>query len=139
MKQFLFVCLYFCCAIAANAQQKDLSYVDRRMSSINKIESSSTVSIADFIQQNFTSDEEKIRAAYYWVTANIRYDTDSMYAINSTLDPSTKVTAALRRRKGVCENYAAVFTDILSKSGLQAHIVDGYTKQGGRINKSGHT
>jgi hypothetical protein len=55
------------------------------------------------------------------------------------LDAEAKITAALRRRKGVCENYAAILNDICLKSGLTSFVIDGYTKQNGSIDKTGHT
>lgn len=102
-------------------------------------ETYSTVSIARFIQSNFKTDREKFRAIYTWVTTNIEYDTDSMYAINWNRGREAKITEALRRRKGVCENYAAIFNDISVKSGLFSFVVDGYTKQAGTLDKSGHS
>jgi hypothetical protein len=54
-------------------------------------------------------------------------------------DPEAKITAALRRRKGVCENYAAIFNEICLKSGVKSFVVDGYTKQHGFVDKTGHS
>lgn len=87
----------------------------------------SGTSIAAYISANFKTDNEKIQAAYGWVTANIIYDKDSMYNINWGPDASLKVSAALRRKKGVCENFASIFTDILLKSGIPSFVVNGYT------------
>ena len=99
----------------------------------------STAFISSYINSAFKTEREKLLAIYSWVTTNIRYDTDSMYAINSERDPEARVTEALRRRKGVCENYAALFTDIAVKCGIKCYIVSGYTKQLGAIDRSGHS
>lgn len=95
----------------------------------------SSAAIAEYITSNFKTDRDKIEAAYSWVTANIRYDKDSMYNINWGPDASLKVSAALRRKKGVCENFAAVFTDILLKSNITSYVVNGYTI----YSKAGHS
>lgn len=98
-----------------------------------------TDAIARQINQHQQSEKEKLLAIHTWVCTNIRYDTDSMYAINSEKDPDAKITAALKRGKGVCENFAAIFCDISSKCGIPCQVISGYTKQSGSIDKSGHS
>ncbi|MEO5985226.1 MAG: transglutaminase domain-containing protein [Ferruginibacter sp.] len=98
----------------------------------------STSSIADYISEHYSSEYEKLLAIYSWVITNIHYDTDSMYAINWNMGGEAKVTEALRRKKGVCENFAAIFSDIANKAGLLSFVVDGYTKKGGNPDNSGH-
>lgn len=102
-------------------------------------ETYSATSIASFVQSNFTSDREKLYAIYSWVTANINYDKDSMYNINWGTETNEKVAATLRRKKGVCENYATVFTDIAIKSGIPSFVVSGYTRELGAVKKTGHS
>ena len=102
-------------------------------------QTSSTAAIAGYVQLNFTTDQEKLSAIYGWVTANIRYDKDSMYNINWGVDEQTNAAATLRRRKGVCENFATVFTDIVSKCGIPSFTITGYTNQAGYIKRVGHS
>ncbi len=98
----------------------------------------STTDIAAYIKTNFKTDTQKAQAIYTWVTTNIRYSTDSANSINLGENKEAIITAALRRRKGVCENYAAIFNDIALKTGLTSFVVSGYTKQNGYIDKTGH-
>lgn len=95
---------------------------------IPQAETFSSSSIAVYIQKIYAAENERIAAAYNWITQNIRYDTDSLYYFNWNCDHDTRVAATLRRRKGVCENYAALFSDILSKMNIQSFVVHGYTK-----------
>ncbi len=99
----------------------------------------STTSIANYVQSYFKTDREKLGAIYAWVTANIRYDKDSMYNINWGTEPDEKISATLRRRKGVCENFAVIFTDICLKSNIPSFAITGYTRQSGSIKKIGHS
>lgn len=99
----------------------------------------STAAIAGYVQNNFTTDRDKLEAIYGWVTANIRYDKDSMYNINWGVDEHTKAASTIRRRKGVCENFATVFTDIASKCGIPAYTITGYTNVSGNIKSTGHS
>jgi len=139
MKAVFVLYLFICFAAGSKAQDyNDLSYIDHKALMIPADQTHSTLDIANYINSNFKSGKEKLRAAYTWVTANIKYSTDSMYSINWGGDPETKVTAALRRRKGVCENYASIFNDIALKCGIQSFVVTGYTKQSGSVVRAGH-
>jgi len=140
MKRLLFLCFFFYNCIVLKAQDAgEYTHTDQQALLIPVAKTYSTDSIAAYIISNFKTNNERLRAIYIWVTANIRYDPDSMYVINSDRDTSARITAALRRRKGVCENYAAIFNDIVVKTGIPSYIVSGYTKQGGSIDRSGHT
>lgn len=102
-------------------------------------ETYSASSIASYVQAGFTTDRDKLQAIYDWVTTNIRYDKDSMYNINWGKEKDEQVSATLRRKKGVCENYATVFTDITIKTGVPSFVVSGYTREFGSVKKTGHT
>ncbi|MEO7265284.1 MAG: transglutaminase domain-containing protein [Ferruginibacter sp.] len=102
-------------------------------------ETATTSTIAYYIKSHFKTDKEKFTAAYNWVIQNIKYDTDSMYSINWSKGHEAIVSDAMRRRKGVCENYAAIFCDIASKTGLSAFAVQGLTRQNGKADKTDHT
>ncbi len=107
--------------------------------SIPASETASTATIANYIKTHFKTGNEKFAAAYYWIIQNIKYDTDSMYSINWSKGNEAIVTDAMRRRKGVCENYAAIFCDIATKTGLSAYAVHGYTRQNGKADRTDHT
>ncbi|MEO6730843.1 MAG: transglutaminase domain-containing protein [Ferruginibacter sp.] len=139
MKWLLFLCLYVCCNAMARGQGFNDMAVDNRARYIPEMQTKSTASIASYINSNFKTDQEKIRAIYTWVVTNIRYDTDSMLPINWSLYPEERNAATLRRRKGVCENYAALFTDIAQKSGFQSFVVSGHTRYAGLANSAGHS
>lgn len=135
MKTGLLFLLLTSCFIIAKGQQ-DNAFAG---SYIPSSQTYSTAAIAGYVQSNLTSDRDKMSAIYSWVTANIRYDKDSMYNINWGVDEHTKAASTLRRRKGVCENFATVFTDIVSKCGIPAFTVTGYTNESGNIKRAGHS
>jgi hypothetical protein len=138
MKHLLFACILLACTTAGSQDYSGFSWVDQRAIAIPAAETVTTTAIANYINHHFSTEKEKFRAIYSWVTANIRYNTDSMYSINWGADETARVTTALRRRKGVCENYAAIFNDIALKTGLTSSVVTGYTKQNGTIVRTGH-
>ncbi len=139
MRQIVFLCMLLFFIGFSKAQSPDDSWIIRKALEIPRSLTNSTTDIAAYITENFKTDKEKARAIYAWVTTNIRYSTDSANSINLGENQQAKITVALRRRKGVCENYAAIFNDIALKSGLTSFVVSGYTKQSGFVDKSGHS
>ncbi len=140
MKEMLLIVVGCCCLTVMNAQHYN------RMASSGAFnfhlpagETHSTKAIAAYLQKKNLTQHGKLSAIYNWVVTNIRYDTDSMLPINWSLDHADKVAATLRRRKGVCENFAALFTDIAVKAGFPSFVVSGYTRQGGTVNNAGHS
>jgi hypothetical protein len=94
---------------------------------------------AGYLQSTFALPEEKVRAAYHWICTNIRYRVDSMYLSNWGDHPEYRVNATLRRRSGLCDHYAGLMAMLLSKCGLQAVVVNGYTRGGNGIDFTGHS
>ncbi|MBL0357321.1 MAG: hypothetical protein IPP72_10755 [Chitinophagaceae bacterium] len=138
MKAFLFTCLIIASYARVSAQE-NYTYADSKVLQIPKAETYAASSISKYILDHFKTEKEKIRAAYTWIINNVEYSKDSMYHFNKWgTDPEVKMTAILRRRKGVCENYAELFAYIVSKCGVQAVTVTGYTKIGGTVYNTGH-
>ncbi len=140
MKALLFISFFVCCCATLNAQDySNYTDVDRRILQIPIAKTYASDSIVQFVQNNFTTDGEKVRAIYTWITTNIRYSKDSMYYFRGWgTEPEAKMAAILRRRKGVCENYAALFANLVSKCGIPVFVVSGYTKIASSVNWNGH-
>jgi Transglutaminase-like superfamily len=140
MKKVLFLLLCVCSSGLSEAQEfNEFREVDKLILNIPDSQANSADSIAEYVRSNFNNDRKKVRAIYTWVTANIKYDNDSANAINLGVNQEAKITVALKRRRGVCENYAAILNDICLKSGLASFVINGYTKQWGSVDKTGHS
>ncbi len=87
--------------------------------------------LAGQFQLRYTSKEDRLRAAYAWVTSNIRYSTDSAYYFDQGVSHEEKIAAILRRRKGVCEHYATLFAELAREMDIPAYVVHGLVKIGG--------
>ena len=129
MKKYLSLILFFLVQISIGQTAVNYAYVDNKMVSIPENLTANTSGIAGYINSNFTSQDEKTRAIYYWITSNISYDVANMYAPNNLDSPAVKITNTLKTRKGVCIHYAEVFNDIATKVGVKSYIIAGYTKQ----------
>ncbi len=98
-----------------------------------------TADLAAYINSNYGDSSEKILQAYTWVTSNIRYDTKNALATNHGIDHRAVIDVAFTKRRGVCENFAAIFSDVCSRMGFQAVSIEGITKQNGKVDRQGHS
>ena len=114
----------------------DYSFVDRKTLEIPETMSNSTTLIAKYINSNFTTDREKTRAAFIWTASNISYDLKYLYS--SSENREEKIVRSLKTRKGICENYAALFTEICNKVGIKSYVIEGYTKQHSLVDAQSH-
>ena len=114
------------------------SLVDAKMAVIPASSTTSTDAIAKYINSNFKTETDKIRAVFYWTATNISYDVANMFAVNFNETEQEKIAKTLRTRKGVCIHYAVVFNELSQKTGIQSYIIDGYTKQNGKVGDLAH-
>lgn len=141
MKQIKFILFLLLITQAVFAQKKivsEYSIIDKKALQLPDSLTKSTVGIASYITANFKTDKEKSRAIFIWVASNIRYDIDNMFAINFYEKKEDKIAKVLKTRKGICENYALLFTDICLKSGIKSVVIEGYTKQNGKVDTIPH-
>ncbi len=117
--------------IFAQKTVNEFSSIDKKSLQLPDSLTNTTEQIASYITSNFETDKEKTRAIFIWIASNIQYDVDNMFAINFYEKEEEKIAKPLRTRKGICENYAALFTDICIKSGIKSFVIEGYTKQNG--------
>jgi uncharacterized protein involved in tolerance to divalent cations len=52
------------------------------MAAIPSASASSTDAIANYINANFKTETDKIRAVFYWTASNISYDVPGMFDLN---------------------------------------------------------
>lgn len=139
MKQVFVACLFLGLYVPLKAQSDRYSALDNSAMFLPKDVTLSTISLAKYIESKYNTDLSKITAAYRWITANIRYDKDSMLAINWSKETDEKIAATLRRKKGVCDNFASVFTDVLLKMSIPSFVVNGHCKPTGRVFNQAHS
>ena len=128
--------LYSNSSFSQNSPQNNFSTIDKKVLKIPKSMTQSTDLIASYIKSHFKSDQDKSRAVFVWVATNISYEIDYLYDVTENRDK--KILRSLKSRKGICENYAALFTEICNKVGLQSYVIEGYTKQNSNISTQSH-
>ena len=138
MKIYFSYCLFFCALLAFGQTKDNFVLIDAKMAKIPKASTKNTKSIADYIVANFKSENEKLRAAFFWVASNISYDVANMENIEFSDTSEQKIDKTLTTRKGVCIHYAELFNAIVSQLGFESEIIEGYTKQFGKVASLSH-
>jgi len=134
MKQIKFIFFLILITQTVFAQKttvNEYAIVDKKALQLPDSLTNTTDQIAAYITSNFVTDKDKSRAIFIWIASNIQYDIDNMFAINFYEKKEEKIAKPLRTRKGICENYASLFTDVCIKSGIKSFVIEGYTKQNG--------
>jgi hypothetical protein len=118
----------------------DFSEIDRR---VKFIETAAPAVLAQQLTVNCTTDLQKVRAIFRWITDNIAYRTreTTVRKRKSTFDyvepddttdlkPLDERVAetVLVNRVAVCEGYARLFKTLCMYAGIQAEVIGGYGK-----------
>ena len=138
MKNIFLLISLFCSLLNFGQANSTYFVIDAKMAAIPAIATTSTQGIANYINANFKTETDKIRAAYYWTSSNISYDIPGMYAVKFNETVQQKIEMTLKSRKGVCVHYASVFNDLSQKIGIQSYIIQGYNKQNGKVSNLAH-
>lgn len=130
----IYVLLAFLFSILSFAQrQTQYAIVDKQMSEIPLRFTYSTDAIAHYINARFQTEDEKIRAVFYWTASNISYDLDKLSDLNNKETSENNSEKILNSKKGVCSDYTKIFKEIANKVGVKTEIISGYTKQNGVV------
>jgi transglutaminase/protease-like cytokinesis protein 3 len=143
MKQLLFCFLLI--SFATNSQ--DFKKVDSLVLEYPRF--SKVEDLADRISKDFSSDKNKSRAAFFWLTKNIRYNLKEYYSPNqrsyrfsysSEEDKINKLQAikdkliadTFKNKTGVCEEYAQSFKKICDLLHIESEVIKGYVRNNAR-------
>lgn len=129
----LFIALQTDCGYAG-----DYGYIDSVMRICPVQRTRSAEDIAKYIKSKFSSENDRLRAAYSWVAQNIAYDIGKMYVSLTYKHESEVVRQVLQTRRTVCFGYVVTFKAIAENLGINTVTVKGYTKQNGRIDAIPH-
>ncbi len=104
--------------------------------------------LAERIKVDFTSEEQKARAIFTWIALNVRYDLKAYqsqaanpqmaYSFTTEEDRINKeakfrrdgAVTVLRTKKGVCQDYTALFHTLCELVGLKCMTIVGTSKTG---------
>lgn len=126
--------------ITLSVKSQDFSKVDQLVSEYPRF--STVEALASKIEKDFTTDEEKARAAFFWLAKNIRYNlkefynpTQRSYNFSYTTEAekvqkfqeikNNLVSETFRNKTGVCEEYAQSFKKICDLLHIESEVIKG--------------
>ena len=135
----LFFCLLFCTSRMAAQAAEETSYqnIDSKVFLLKQTSQFNFDSLVLFVQLNFKSDKEKLRAIYTWIASNITYDQtrlksyefNALYGLKSlSSSNSQNPDTVFKYKKAVCEGYCLLLNKCCSACGIQSRLVFGPTK-----------
>lgn len=110
--------------LIADFSETNLPYL-QSVQSIDWNTSMAAIKIAKDLVKDKKSDQEKARAIYNYVVANVQYDYEKMSSISTTYLPNIDQTLALK--KGICYDFSATLAGMLRSVGIPAKLIKGYT------------
>ncbi len=126
-KRFCALLLFYSFALISKAQvfdslnlkQFDYSKVDSIALNFPKGKYKSYTDIVAPLTQGITTEHERLRVIYRWITDNIKYS-----LTNKSSDPDK----AIRLKKAVCGGYAFLFAEMCKSAGLECVVISGNAK-----------
>lgn len=88
---------------------------------------------ATYLNEHFSSETDRIKALFSWMTFNISYDLGQVEILSRFENLDEFVTYTLKNKKAVCQGYAEVFTAVCGQMGIKALTIHGYNKVDGRL------
>ena len=138
MKNIFLIIYFFFFFLSFGQDNVGYTLVDAKMTAIPATANNSTEAIAKYINANFKTENDKIRAVFYWTASRISYDVENMFAANISETPQDRIVKTLKTKKGICGDYAMVFNEIANFVGIKSVVIEGYTKQDGKVAALAH-
>jgi hypothetical protein len=120
--------------------QSNVGYdlIDKKVAQIPIKSSTSTEEIAKYINANFKTENDKIRAVFFYTASNLSYDVANMFTVDIDETHQDRILKALKTKKGICWDYALIYNEIANLVGVKSVVIQGYTKQNGKVDTMAH-
>lgn len=140
MKGIFSLCLLLVAVSCFSQKQSpNFFYIDRKVLST---ESCSPDSLSQKLTAPYTTDHEKIRSIFRWITENIAYKTRSYNSYVKTkpvpLEEDSLFESAslneriarevLKQKEAVCDGYARLLKVLCNYAGIRTEIITGYAR-----------
>jgi Transglutaminase-like superfamily len=131
LRKTTFYILTILLLIAANGfSQSDFVKIDEYARSIDY---NPNKPLAKEVTKNLTTDLEKVRAIFVWITDNIEYDFE-LYKnpeLQAKLYTSTNdiIENTLNTKKAICGGYSYLFKSLCDDAGIECVYIDGLSRQ----------
>ena len=113
---------------AKKITQQDLSKIDLLAKKLN-YSGASIEELAKLLAQNATTETEKARIIYAWITQHIAYDLIAYNdAVYNNQYPNVEAETVLRDRQTICSGYSNLYFALAEAMNLESAIVIGHAK-----------
>ncbi|MDA3894137.1 MAG: hypothetical protein PF517_20955 [Salinivirgaceae bacterium] len=123
LKSLLF---FFCFSLYIFTQAQGFNSIDAHAKNASKSAQKTVETLANYLNEGATSDLEKVRAYYVWLTHNIVYDTKTFFSNNP--NPKTSAADALKYKRAICQGYSELFKALCDYSNIPCVLISGYSK-----------
>jgi len=135
MKRHIHFLFLLICFLPANSES--YTQIDKQSASVpTNLKTASE--IGHYLTQNLTLPTDKVRAIYYWISHNIKYDITKLNSSKIYANPQEILDEVLQNRQGICQHYAELFHACCKSVGIESFIISGYTDQAGELGKLSH-
>lgn len=132
--------LFFQLLTALSFAQPDFSAIDAYVRSLPFRGEKDIIRITDSLTNPFSSDLEKGRAIFSWITEHIAYDcgrqnrldAEPQEAVHPLYYTQQQLELILKRRRTRCDGYAFLFQLMCRLSGIYATTREGYARFDGQ-------
>jgi hypothetical protein len=121
-----------------NLLKLDFADIDKKALSMPESAASDPASMAAYFMEQLSSDAERTRAAFVWIATHIDYETSRLGRQYHYKKEKELVDRVLRKRKGLCAEYAALFKALCSAMDIPVETVVGYTRTLGKLDTVPH-
>lgn len=90
------------------------------------------------LTDGLTTEEDRLRAFYYWITHHISYDVNAWRSRSGNWEKQ-ETEVVLKNRKAVCHGYSNLLNSLCRLSGIPSFLVSGYVKKNNIFINEGHT
>lgn len=136
----LIFCCFFLFLSGIHSRAQSWSAVDEKINSYPSTRFDSVEALANMIRNDFSTDMERVRAIYSWITNNVAYSYEARGSMSITYyseqERLQKIKAhqerlasiTLRSKKAVCHGYSMLFKQLCDELGIHSEIVRGFGK-----------
>lgn len=107
------------------AQPISYTTIDRHALKAPERLSQNLPALVEYLIQEATSETEKARAIYSWMTHHIQYD-EAAALQNKRINRF--LADILSRKKGICHDYALLFQAMCRHAGINCQVISGYAR-----------
>ncbi|MFO7864553.1 MAG: transglutaminase domain-containing protein [Salinivirgaceae bacterium] len=122
MKKLLLLPILLALSLTINAQYEK---IDDHVKTVKVERKDKIEDIAKKITAISTTEEEKVRAIFSWITLNVDYDVSAFMAGRQ---PNSNPMNVVRTGKAVCQGYSNLFEALAAAVEIEAYVVSGFSK-----------